>query len=181
MKFKPKRDLFYIIVIVLLIAACAQFYYDRSYQPTHDVRVMYNRDVEMNKEVVSVIRDANQFVYFAIYTFTRQDIKDALLAAKTKGLVVEGITDRDQSHKIEEQKKIIAELRQAGIPVLEQDHSAIMHLKTVVTEKGYASGSFNWTSSATNLNDEILEVGTDESIRQQYQKVLENIFDRYKK
>ena len=35
-----------------------------------------------------------------------------------------------------------------------------MHLKVLVTEK-HASGSYNWTSAATNLNDEVLEVGRD--------------------
>jgi phosphatidylserine/phosphatidylglycerophosphate/cardiolipin synthase-like enzyme len=181
MTFKPKRDLFYLIVIVLLIATCGQFYYDYQYQPQHQVRVMYNRDVEMNKELIQVIRNADKFVYFAIYTFTRQDIKDALLGAKYRGLEVRGITDKEQAQKIDQQEKILKELRDAGIPVAEQDHSAIMHIKSVVTEKAYASGSYNWTASATDSNDEVLEVGGEETIRSQYERVLKELFGRYAK
>lgn len=181
MALRPKRDLFYLLVIIVLIGFAGQFYYDYQYEPAHQVRVLYNRDVEMNKEVISVIRGADKFVYFSIYTFTRQDIKDALLGAKYRGLDVQGLVDREQTQKIEEQRKIIKELTEAGIPIYEQDHSAIMHLKTVVTEKQYASGSFNWTSSATNLNDEVLEIGSEENIRQQYQDLMQNIFKRYKK
>jgi phosphatidylserine/phosphatidylglycerophosphate/cardiolipin synthase-like enzyme len=175
------REKFYILAIVLLLALSAQFYYTYHYQPAHEVEVFYNQDTQLNKKVIEVIRDADQFVYFSIYTFTRTDIKDALLAAKYRGLKVVGINDRSQYSQIENQKKIIDELKKAGIPVYEQNHSAIMHMKAVVTDKAYASGSFNWTSAATNLNDEVLEVGRDENIRKQYQHILEELFSRYGK
>lgn len=175
------REKFYVIAIILLVALSSQFYYTYHYQPAHEVEVFYNQDTQLNKKVIEVIRDADQFVYFAIYTFTRTDIKDALLAAKYRGLKVVGINDRSQYNQIENQKKIIDELKKAGIPVYEQDHSAIMHMKAVVTDKAYASGSFNWTSAATNLNDEVLEVGRDENIRKQYQYILEELFSRYGK
>ena len=80
---------------------------------------------------------------------------------------------------LEIQRKIVGELRKAVIPVYEQDHSAIMHIKTVVSEKAYASGSYNWTAAATNNNDEILEVGRDESIRSQYEEILKSLVKKY--
>lgn len=173
------KEKLYILTIVVLLALSAQFYYSYHYRPAHRVEVFYNQEHQLNKKIIEVIRDADKFVYFAVYTFTRTDIKDALLAAKHRGLEVKGITDRNQYKAIESQEKIIDELRKADIPVYEQDHSAIMHLKTLVTEKSYISGSFNWTASATNLNDEVLEIGHEETIRSQYQKILEELFSRY--
>lgn len=176
---KSKKDLGYLFVIVLLIGVAGQFYYSCRYQPARQIEVFYNQDIQANQKVMEVIRDADKFVYFAVYTFTREDLKDALLGAKRRGLIVAGITDREQTEKIDLQKKNIKALRDAGIPVAVQDHLGIMHLKTVVTDKGWASGSYNWTSAATNLNDEILEIGRDEKIRAQYQKVLEEILAKY--
>jgi len=180
---QPKRDIFYLLTIIILLALLGQFYYSYHYKPQEEreVWVFYNQDHQLNKEIISIIQNADQFVYFAVYTFTREDIKDALLAAKYRGLNVVGITDRQQMKAVESQKKLIGELRDKGIPVYEQDHSAIMHLKVLVTEKAYASGSFNWTSAATNLNDEVLEIGRDESIRKKYQNILEEIFHLYGK
>src|SRR3989344_4649527 len=123
------KEKIYLLIIALLIAACAQFYYTYRYQPAHEIQVYYNQDRELNKEIINVIRNGDEFVYFAIYTFTRFDIKEALLAAKYRGLKVVGIADRDQYEKVELQKKIVNELRKAEIQVYEQDHSAIMHLK----------------------------------------------------
>ncbi|MBL8030636.1 MAG: hypothetical protein JNN11_05310 [Candidatus Doudnabacteria bacterium] len=180
MTFSTKEKI-YVTVIILLVALCAQFYYSYSYAPQYQVRVYYNQDRPLNKELVNTIREAEHFVYFAVYTFTRTDIKDALLAAKYRGLEVKGITDKNQYKQIEQQQKIIDELRKEGIEVYEQDHSAIMHLKTLVTDRAYISGSYNWTSAATNLNDEVLEIGHEESIRSQYEKILKELFGRYSK
>jgi phosphatidylserine/phosphatidylglycerophosphate/cardiolipin synthase-like enzyme len=178
---KNKKDLIYLIVIVILLGITGQAYYSHRIKPQQErqVKVYYNQDKELNKEIIKLTQDADKFVYFAVYTFTREDIKNAILAAKYRGLTVIGISDKNQYKALESQRKVINDLREAGIPVYEQDHLAIMHLKVLVTDKAYASGSFNWTSAATNLNDEVLEVGQDNSIRSQYQKVLEGLFKKY--
>ncbi len=178
----PMRDAIYLIVISLLIALCGQFYYTYHYKPTaeRDIRIYYNHDIQANQEITKVIQDADKFVYFAIYTFTREDIRDALLAAKYRGLEVRGIADKKQSFGLDAQEKIIKELQEAGVEIVFNDHSYIMHLKTVVTEKAYVSGSYNWTASATDSNDEIIEVGRDEKIRKQYEDTLVEIIEKYK-
>lgn len=180
---KLTKEAMYLGVIIVLIAVCGQFYYTFKYKPakSRDVRVYYNRDVTANEELINVIRDADKFVYFAIYTFTRDDVKDALLAAKYRGLDIQGLTDNDQVKGLEIQRKIIKELRDAGIPVAEQSHSAIMHIKTVVTDKQYFTGSYNWTAAATKSNDEVIEIGRDEDIRKQYQNIIEQVIKKYQK
>jgi len=178
---KIKKDILYISAIIILIALCAQFYYSYHYAPAHQISVYYNQDHALNDEIINQIRDADKFVYFAVYTFTRQDIEQALLAAKYRGLTVIGITDKAQYSQAPGQKALIDALRDDGIPVYEQDHTGIMHMKALVTDKAYASGSYNWTTSATNINDEVLEVGRDEAIRQNYQRILEELFSKYGK
>jgi phosphatidylserine/phosphatidylglycerophosphate/cardiolipin synthase-like enzyme len=179
MKFN--KDFAYVMVIIVLLGLCGQFYYDYHYKPlaARAVDVYYNGDIETNKKLVKTIQDADDFVYFAIYTFTRKDVKDALLGAKHRGVDVRGLTDKTQIEKIELQSDIIKELRNSGIPISVQDHSAIMHLKTLVTEDAYFSGSYNWTASATDSNDEVIEIGRDENIRKQYKNILEKLFDKY--
>ncbi|HVY67381.1 MAG TPA: phospholipase D-like domain-containing protein [Patescibacteria group bacterium] len=176
---KSKRDLAYLLAIALLCCLCAGLFYHGRYNPAQDISVYYNQEHALNKEIISQIKDADKFVYFAVYTFTRSDIKQALLAAKYRGLTVVGLTDRQQYEGTDLQKDIVDELRQNGIPVYEQDHSGIMHLKVLVTDKAYASGSYNWTSAATNLNDEVLEVGRNPRLRQNYQDILEALFKQY--
>lgn len=179
---KLSRDGIYLLIIILLIALCGQFYYSYTYLPQaeRDVKVFYNKDLEANTELIRVIQDADRFVYFAIYTFTRSDIKDALLGAKHRGLDVRGVIDKEQIEKIDDQKKIYKELKDAGILLVVQDHSSIMHIKTLVTEKAYFTGSYNWTSSATNSNDEVIEIGRDEHLRRQYENIIMKLLEKYR-
>lgn len=178
----PLRDVVYLIIIALLIALCGQFYYTYHYKPqaARSIKVYYNHETALNQEVTKVIQDAEEFVYFSIYTFTRDDIRDAFLAAKYRGVEVRGLMDKKQSFGIDAQEKIVKELQNAGIEIIFNDHSYIMHLKTVVTEKAFVTGSYNWTASGTDSNDETIEVGYDEDVRKQYEVTLERVMAKYK-
>ncbi len=73
------KEKIYVGIIILLIVACAQVYYSFRYKPVAErgSQVYYNQDRELNREIINLIKDADQFVYFAVYTFTRFGIKDA--------------------------------------------------------------------------------------------------------
>jgi phosphatidylserine/phosphatidylglycerophosphate/cardiolipin synthase-like enzyme len=137
--------------------------------------VYYSLNTRHNdQELIKVIDDANKYVYFAIYFFTKNSIADALIRAKNRGVDVIGIMDRDAS--LNSNAKILERLGSANIQILTQRHpEGIMHIKALVTEDAYASGSYNWTDSANNVNDEVLEIGTNESVRKQYLAIIKKI------
>jgi hypothetical protein len=147
------------------------------------VRVIYSLDQKQNdKELSALIDGAKHHIYFAIYTFTLPSIADALVAAKKRGVDVRGIMDSEQSNN-SYGKPITEKLLSAGIPVVVEKHASgngIMHIKLLVTERAYAFGSYNWTKSATTINDEILEIGTDPALRQTYENILKRLLDAYK-
>jgi phosphatidylserine/phosphatidylglycerophosphate/cardiolipin synthase-like enzyme len=123
---------------------------------------------------VKLIDEADKYVYFAIYFFTKENIASALIRAKERGLIVWGITDRGASN--ESNKEIVNSLKSAGIKVETQRHlEGIMHVKAIVTDKAYASGSYNWTASATVANDEVLEIGKNNAIRKKYLKIVQQL------
>ncbi len=137
------------------------------------IRVLYSLNKKENdKALVSLIDNAHKYIYFAIYEFTLSDVADALVRAKERGVDVRGIMDRGNSTTSYE-KPIIAKLKAGGISLETQTHpNGIMHIKALVTENAYASGSYNWTNSATNVNDEVLEIGTDPALRNTYKQII---------
>jgi len=146
-------------------------------------RIIYSLDAKQNdKELIAIINDAQDHIYFAIYTFTHPDIADALVKAKKRGVDVRGLMDSEQSRS-SYSTPIVAAMNAAGIPLLTEKHASgngIMHIKLLVTEKAYAFGSYNWTRSATTLNDEILEIGTDPNTLKAYEHILKRLFDAYR-
>src|SRR5258706_15120048 len=58
------------------------------------VGLYYSLDRKQNdKELVRVIDGAHKYLYFAIYTFTKANIADAIIRAKQRGVDVRGIID----------------------------------------------------------------------------------------
>ena len=149
----------------------------------NSIRVIYSLDQKRNdQELIALINEAEDYIYFAIYTFTLPTIADALVEAKKRGVDVKGIMDSEQSRN-SYGAPITAALLNAGIPVVTERHATgngIMHIKLLVTEQAYAFGSYNWTRSATTLNDEILEIGTDKALRQAYENILKKLLNAYK-
>ena len=149
---------------------------------TGTLRVLYSLDQKQNdKEIIALINAAKNHIYFAMYEFTLKDIADALVAAKKRGVDVRGLVDAGESANSYD-KPIINELVAAGIPVETEKHASgngIMHIKALVTDQAYALGSYNWTNSATTLNDEILEIGTDSATRQIYENLLKRLLNTY--
>lgn len=146
------------------------------------VRVIYSLDQKHNdKEIIALIDAAKTHIYFAMYEFTLKDIADALVRAKERGVMVVGLVDAGESSNSYD-KPIIAELTGAGIMVETEKHAdgnGIMHIKAIVTDSAYALGSYNWTNSATTKNDELLEIGTDPTIRQTYENILTKLLTAY--
>ena len=181
-RFNTKKIILYSLIATVLLFVgiyIGHKFFQRSSQS--DVRVVYSLDKMQNdQEIISVINGAQKYIYFAIYMFTKSNIADALIDAKNRGVKIEGITDRGNASDSYE-KPIIEKLQAAGIILETQKHpDGIMHIKTVVSEKAFASGSYNWTASATVTNDEVLEIGTDENLRIQYENILKKVLETNK-
>lgn len=151
--------------------------------PADSVRILYSLDEKQNdKELIALIEGAQKYIYFAIYTFTLPGVADALVAAKKRGIAVYGVIDSGQAasgYGI----PIVEKLLYAGIPLVVEKHESgggIMHIKALVTDRAYAFGSYNWTNSATTINDEILEIGTDPTLRKVHEDFLKRLYERYK-
>jgi len=169
---RPSLGVTHLVVFVVTFAITA-FFYSQVFESRF--HVYYSLDHRANdRELVRVIDNAQSYVYFAIYYISKSNIVDALIRAKKRGLVVWGITDAEAS--TDANRISIARLRAADIPVEVQKHqNGIMHMKVLVTDQAYASGSYNWTVAATNDNDDVLEIGTDSSVRSQYLNILKKV------
>lgn len=108
--------------------------------------------------LISMINGAKSSLDIAIYSFTDTDIADAVISAKRRGVSVRVISDRECSQN-SSQARVLNELKSAGIPVKLNTHTGLMHLKVTIADKSVVTtGSFNYTKSAENENDEVFVV-----------------------
>ena len=176
-KIRLKNDRYVQFLVVAVFSLWIGFFVSSLYTSTQ-FRVIYSLDQKANdKEIVKLIDSADKYVYFAIYYFTKNNIADALIRAKKRGLEVRGLTDRQASD--ESNKSTIEKLKRAGIDIkIRNNNEGIMHIKSLVTEDAYVSGSFNWTQSATISNDEIIEIGSNEGVRKKYLEIIQKLLQK---
>mgnify|MGYP001562235506 CR=1 FL=1 len=169
------RKRVFLVIAVCVALAVGLFVVTALGDAGSQFKVIYSLDERQNdKEIIKLVDDAEKYAYFAVYYFTQKYIAEALMRAKRRGIEVRGITDRVATESAN--REVVSMLRSAGIPVGVQKHQdGIMHMKVLVTDKAFASGSYNWTGAATEANDEVLEISTDEGVRKQYLEIVKRV------
>jgi phosphatidylserine/phosphatidylglycerophosphate/cardiolipin synthase-like enzyme len=117
--------------------------------------------------LISLYNGAASSIEVAIYSFTHTGISGALVTAARRGVKVRVITNSDQSGS-EYQKAVLASLLAAGVPIRVDTHSGLMHLKmSIIDHQLVTSGSYNYSNSASNSNDEVMMVIRDPAVVQE--------------
>jgi len=102
--------------------------------------------------VVKVINAAKSQIRMATYDFTSKEVADALIAAHTRGVDVQIVSDKKGNDTPHSAVNYVA---QAGIPIRLNGHYAIHHHKWIIMDQvTVETGSFNYTDSAYLHNAE---------------------------
>ena len=117
----------------------------------------------MEQELLDQINAAATSIDAAFYDFNRVSIRDALIAAKGRGVTVRVVAD-DDAYANASYATHFAALGSAGIPVVNDGRSSIMHNKFAVFDGAIVwSGSTNWTDNGFtyNHNNSVLITSTE--------------------
>ena len=145
-----------------------------------EIKVFFNKDCE--KALIEEIASAQKSIHVAIYSFTRFNIANALARAAKKGVEVKVIWDKSQLNSSEYGPKIFEILKSGKVQVHLSDKKSKMHHKfTIIDSQKVINGSFNYTTSATNFNDENLVVFKNAKAAEKFLKAWEGILLQLKK
>jgi len=126
------------------------------------------------KAIIKNINQAEAFINIAIYVFTDKEIAASLINAQDKGVKVRVYLDKSQ---IESTYSISRFLVQKVIKVRISTNNYIMHNKfAIIDNRLLLTGSYNWTFSANNRNDENLMVIDDLEIIEIFQNQFVNLW-----
>ena len=160
-------------LLLLALAACAGCTTTQLYLSADD---------DVTAAIIDQIGYAGDSVHLAIYTFTDSDIRDALIdAATVRGVDVMVAADVTQSAEVAQQAEALRLLSEAGVPTrtCRGFNGGIMHHKfAVIDERTVLTGSFNYTLSANNANDENLLVLTSPTLAQDYETAFQDLWSR---
>ncbi len=111
------------------------------------------------RKIIALIASARRSCDICVFTITDNRIAEAIFSAHKRKLQIRIITDDDKSH---DRGSDIVRLQQAGIAVVMDDSPHHMHHKFALFDRRLLlTGSYNWTRSAANKNQENVIVSSD--------------------
>ena len=127
--------------------------------------VCFTPGSQCTQKIVDRIDGARKEILVQSYSFTSIEIANALMQAHKRGIKVIIILDHSQ-----ENKPLIAQMVQAGIPTFIDKPAGIAHNKVMIIDSYLVlTGSFNFTKSAQMRNVENSVCITSKKIAEQYQ------------
>ena len=128
--------------------------------------------------VVGHLRSCRQQADVCVFTIADDRITDALLAARARGVALRLISDDDKRY---DRGSDIERLHAAGIPVMVDHSEAHMHHKfALFDQRRLLNGSFNWTRSASEANEENLVSSSDPQLIAHFQAQFDRLWQRFR-
>lgn len=130
-------------------------------------------------EVIAEVNAATTSVEFAIFFFTDDDLRDALIAAHNRGVEIRGLWDLLGASNGYSDDEALCD---AGIPIKIEDTIGKMHNKFMVIDAAGAdprvvTGSMNWSGSGNTRNDENTLIVHDLETAQAYTTAFADMWE----
>jgi len=168
--FQNKKQIKTTIFLLLTIIFISQF----SISTLAKTEVYFSLSDNPQKEIIKNINQAQASINIAMYIFTDREIALPLIKAQERGVKVRVYLDQDQVDYKYSQSRFLV---QKGIKTRISTNNYIMHNKfAIIDNRILLTGSYNWTFSANNRNDENLMVIDDPEIIARYQNQFVNLW-----
>jgi phosphatidylserine/phosphatidylglycerophosphate/cardiolipin synthase-like enzyme len=131
-----------------------------------EVQIFFSPEDEPVPALLEIINHAQSSIRFMTFSFTLDEVGQAILARANAGVSVEGVFETIGSRT---QYSELPLLFCAGLPILQDGNPGILHHKVfIIDEEIVLTGSFNISSSATENNDENMVIIQDADLAAQY-------------
>jgi len=118
---------------------------------------------EIVKALLQFLNQAERSIYGAIYDLDYEPVSELLISKFQRGVDVKLVIERDNDKRLS-----VLRCRNTGIPIVEDDNSALMHDKFFVVD-----GRYVWTGS-TNITYNCLFLNNNNSVLVQSSQFAEN-------
>lgn len=130
------------------------------------------------EKIIPRLKQAAHTIDFMAFSFTDDDLGQAVLDRAKAGVKVRGVFEKTGS---ETQFSEFGKMRNVGLDVWQDGNPYLMHHKVfIVDAKTVVFGSFNFSQNADEENDENLLVVDDAFLAQQFQAEFERVYDQAK-
>lgn len=143
------------------------------------VDTYFSPDDDVQASFLEIVNAAQESIYFMAFSFTADPIGEAVRARAEDGVTVAGVMDTEQVNS-----NVGTEFdafNQAGLDVYRDNIDGQMHHKVMIVDESIVIfGSYNFTNSAEERNDETLLVIYNEDIAAQFIAEFQRVYAQVK-
>lgn len=133
----------------------------------HPLGVFFAPEDHALSHLLTAVRHAKQSIYFLAFSFTDDELAYLLISKAKEGVDVRGVMDKDQFHSNRNTQYL--RLKRAGLPVYLDANPYAMHHKVFIIDGEVVEfGSYNFTYSAEERNDENMVLLDDAAAARQF-------------
>ena len=142
--------------------------------------IYFSPDDGVLSALVPLLESAQESIFFLAYSFTSNQLGDIVREKADAGLTVAGVMDEEQVNS--NQGTEFDPFRQADLDVRIDGIEGLLHHKVfIIDQKIVAFGSYNFSQSAEERNDENLIIVYNPVIAQQFVQEFERVQEQAQK
>lgn len=135
-----------------------------------------SEDKAIIPRIVELVSGAQKSVYFMAFSFTDDDIAQAMVKRHRKGVTVRGVMEARNATGSGSEFEV---LQKAGIDILPDGNPYVMHHKVIIIDEAIViTGSFNFTGGAAKNNDENLVIIHSPEVAALYKAEFDRVYAR---
>jgi phosphatidylserine/phosphatidylglycerophosphate/cardiolipin synthase-like enzyme len=139
------------------------------------IDTLFSPDDGVINSLASVLNTAEESIHFLAYSFTSNDLGDLVREKDAAGLTIRGVMEEEQVNS--NQGTEYDPFKQADVDVRIDGIDGQMHHKVFIIDgKIIAFGSYNFSQSAEERNDENVIIVYNEAIAQEFLKEFERVW-----
>lgn len=152
-----------LIALAALLCAASLLHAEPS------IQVGFSPEGSARKLVLETIGSAKQSIRMLAYAFQAQDIAQALVAAKQRGVDVRIVVDKKRNEG-KTSKAAMDFVTRNGVELRTNSHFNMHHDKTIIVDgNAVQTGSFNFAASAETVNSEnVVVIRDDPEVARRY-------------
>lgn len=142
-----------------------------------EVEVYFSPDDGVQVRLVELLEVAQRSIYFMAYSFTADPLGETIRSRAAAGVTVAGVMEAEQvaSNTGTEYDPFL----QGGLDVLLDANDGLMHHKVIIIDESIVvTGSYNFSSSAEERNDENLVIINNPSVAEAFMAEFWRVYNR---
>ncbi len=136
----------------------------------------FESEGNVGPRIVELVSSAEESVYFMAFSFTDDEFAKAMIDQQRAGVEVQGVIEARNAAGTGSDMESMAK---AGVDVLKDGNPYVMHHKVIIIDGEIViTGSYNFSQSAADKNDENVLIIHNATIAEQYTAEFQRVYQQ---